>query len=106
MKLSKRDLWRYVNRRIKRLVHHYHVFSVISILFDEIIKDLKQGKSVKIHNFGTLSLQKTNPRWYHNVRKQAMQQSESHYVLRLFLAPAIRKKLCDDVVLDKPSEDN
>lgn len=98
--ISKRDLWRYVNKRIKRLVHHYHVFSVMSILFEEMIADLKRGKGIKIHNFGTLTLEKTTPRWYHNVRKQQMEQSKEHYVLRLRLSPPIRKKLCEDVVVD------
>lgn len=57
--ISKRDLWRYVNRKIKRLIHHYHVFSVISLLFDEMVQDLRDGKEIKIANLGILVLKKT-----------------------------------------------
>lgn len=60
--ISKRCLWRLINKKIKRLIHNYHVFSIISILFEEIIKDLIDGKSIKIHNFGILELVKTKPK--------------------------------------------
>ena len=95
--ISKRDLWLYVNRKIKRLIHHYHVFSVISILFEEMIRDLKDGKEIKITNFGTLVLKDTPPRKYHDVRFRKMMESPGHRVMRLFLAKTIRKKLCDSL---------
>ena len=100
LSISKRDLWRYVNRKIKRLIHHYHVFSVISILFEEMTQDLKNGREIKISNLGTLVLKKTPPRKYHNVKYRRVMQSPGHKVLRLFLAKPIRKKLCDSLDLD------
>jgi nucleoid DNA-binding protein len=101
LSISKRDLWHYVNRKVKRLVHHYHVFSVISILFDEMLKDLKLGKQIKIANFGVLVLKDTLPRKYHDVRFHKVMMSPGHRVLRLFLAKPIRKKLCDELDLDR-----
>lgn len=101
LSVSKRDLWHYVNRKIKRLIHHYHVFSVISILFDEMIKDLKAGKEIKIVNLGTLVLKDTPPRRYHDVRFHKMMESTGHRVMRLFLAKPIRKKLCEFLDLDR-----
>jgi nucleoid DNA-binding protein len=101
LSISKRDLWHYVNRKIKRLIHHYHVFSVISILFDEMIKDLKSGKEIKITNLGTLVLKDTPPRKYHDVRFHKMMESSGHRVMRLFLAKPIRRKLCEFLDLDK-----
>jgi nucleoid DNA-binding protein len=101
LSISKRDLWHYVNRKIKRLIHHYHVFSVISILFDEMIKDLKGGKEIRIANFGTLVLKDTPPRKYHDVRFHRVMESPGHRVMRLFLAKTIRKKLCESLDLDK-----
>lgn len=106
LSISKRDLWHYVNRKIKRLVHHYHVFSVISILFEEMFQDLKNGKEVKIANFGTLVLKDTPPRRYHDVRLRQMMQSSGHRVLRFFLAKPIRKKLCDALDLDSKIKGN
>lgn len=99
--VSKRDLWHYVNRKIKRLIHHYHVFSVISILFDEMIKDLKSGKEIKIANLGVLVLKDTPPRKYHDVRFHRVMESPGHRVMRLFLSKTIRKKLVEALDLDK-----
>ena len=104
--ISKRDLWHYVNRKIKRLIHHYHVFSVISILFEEMVRDLKAGKEIKIVNLGTLILKDTPPRKYHDVRFHRVMESSGHRVMRLFLAKPIRKKMCDSLDLDKKLKDN
>jgi len=101
---SKRDLWHFVNRKIKRLIHHYHVFSVISILFEEMVRDLKAGKEIKIVNLGTLMLKDTPPRKYHDVRFNQVMESPGHRVMRLFLAKPIRKKLCDSLDLDKKAK--
>lgn len=106
LSISKRELWRYVNRKIKRLIHHYHVFSVITILFEEMIKDLQDGKKIKIANFGTLLLKDTLPRRYHDVRFHKVMQSPGYRIIRLFLAKPIRKKLCDSLDLDKKLGDD
>ena len=104
--VSKRDLWHYVNRKIKRLIHHYHVFAVISILFEEMIKDLRADREIKIANFGTLMLKEMPPRKYHDVRLRQVMYSPGHRTMRLFLARPIRKKLCESLDLDKKFEDN
>lgn len=106
LSISKRALWRYVNRKIKRTIHHYHVFSVLTILFDEMIADLLQGKRIKIFNFGTLSLKQLKPRKYFDVRFQRVMQAKAHKILRFTLAPAFRKKLVDHVDLDKTLKDD
>lgn len=105
LSISKRDLWRYVNRKIRRLVHRYHVFAVISILFEEMVKDLQQGKSIKIINLGTLTLKPTKPRWYHHIRLRQMVLSPGHRIMRFTLAPTIHKKLVKLLDLDKTLKD-
>jgi nucleoid DNA-binding protein len=99
--ISKRDLWRYVNRKIKRLLHRYHVLAVIDILFEEMLKDLRQGKSIKVVNLGTITLQPTKPRWYHHVRLRRMVLSPGHRIMRFSLARPIHKKLVELLDLDK-----
>lgn len=94
-------LWHYVNLKIRRIVHHYHVFSVISILFEEMVADLKQGKEIRIFNFGTLSLKKMKPRLYHNVRERKFMYTEGYRILRFSLSNKIRKKLCQHLDIDK-----
>src|SRR5271155_2927417 len=105
LSISKRDLWRYVNRKIKRLVHRYHVFAVISILFEEMARDLRRGKSIKVTNLGTITLQPTKPRWHHHVGLRQMVLSPGHRVMRFLLAKPIHKKLVDFLDLDKTLKD-
>lgn len=104
--ISKRDLWHYVNRKIKRLIHHYHVFSVISILFDEMVQDLREGKEIKIKNLGIFVLKKSGPRRYHDVRFGKIMESPGYRVMKLFLAKSIRKKLRESLDLDKKIKEN
>jgi nucleoid DNA-binding protein len=98
--ISKRNLWTYVNCKIQRVVNHLHVFAVISILFEEMVKDLRAGQSIKIANFGTLQLKEMRPRKYHHVYLRKIMESPGHRAMRLFLADKIRKKLCEFVRLD------
>lgn len=102
--ISKRVLWRYVNRKIKHAINHYHVFSVITILFDEMISDLIKGKTIKIFNLGALTLKQMKPRKYFDVRFQKVMNSEGHKILRFVLAPAFKKKIVAHVQLDKTSK--
>lgn len=103
--ITKRILWRYVNKKIKRSIHHYHVFSVITILFEEIIKDLKLGKDVKIFNFGTLSLKKLPPRKYHDINARQVKQASSHKILRFVLSNKLRNILRDHLDMEATFKD-
>jgi nucleoid DNA-binding protein len=98
--VSKRYLWRHVNIKIKRAIHHYHVFSVISILFEEMTKDLLAGKEVKIANFGSFILKQMPARKYFNVNLQKMTESPGNKIMRLFLTKKLRTKLCNFLDLD------
>lgn len=103
--VSKRTFWQYVNRKMNRVIHHFHVLSVITILFEEMIADLKAGKTIKIHNLGSLSLNQMKPRKYFDVRLQRVVLSEGKKVLRMKLARIIRNKLIERVNLDTPKGD-
>jgi len=104
--IDKRKLWRYVNKKINRSIHYYHVLSVISILFDEMIKDLRSEKNIKIYNFGTLLPKTMNPRKYFNVRYQKVMESSGNRILRFILSPKIRKKIINNLDLDKTLKDD
>jgi len=106
LSINKRILWKYVNLKIKRAIHHYHVFGVITILFDELLKDLKNGKEIKIFNFGTLVLKDTKPRRYHNVVRKQIMLSKGHRIFKFSLARQIRKKICEHLDLDKTFKDD
>jgi len=101
--ITKRKLWHYVNLKIKRAIHHYHVFSVISILFEELLIDFQNKKEVKIHNFGTFSLKTLKSKKYFDLFKLAVLDSTPKRILRFTLAPRIRKKILRH--LDTPDKD-
>jgi nucleoid DNA-binding protein len=101
LSINKRMLWQYVNRKIDHAIHYYHIFGVITILFDEMVKDLKNGKKIKIFNFGLLELKEMKPRKYHDVNKHQVLMSKGHRILRFTLAPRISKKLRARLDLDK-----
>ena len=104
--VSKRSLWKVVNKKIKKTIHYYHVFSVISILFEEILKDLREEKELKVFNFGTLVLKKTKPKKYHDVRYHKIMQGEAHKIMKFSLAKKIRNKLCKYLDLDATFKDD
>jgi nucleoid DNA-binding protein len=99
--ISKRYLWRYVNKKISRAIHHYHVFSIITLLFEEILSDLKAGKEIKIDNFGSISLEQMKPRMHFDIVRNEVRLAEGHNILRFFLAKSFKKKLCQELDLDK-----
>jgi nucleoid DNA-binding protein len=91
--ISKKKLWQYVNIKINRTIHHYHVFSVISLLFEEILSELKDKGEIKIHNFGVLSLKHLKPRHYFDITRQQVMRSNGYRILRFTLAPRLKKKI-------------
>jgi nucleoid DNA-binding protein len=74
-------------------------------LFDELIKDLNNGKDIKIVNFGTISLKQMKPRRYHDVRYNKVLQSNGNKILRFSLVTKIRKKICDFLDIDRTFKD-
>ena len=99
--INKRMLWQYVNLKIKRTIHYYHVFGVITILFDEMIKDLKNNQLIRIFNFGTLFLKEMKPRRYYDVKQRKVLLSKGYRILRFRLNPRINKKIRALLNIDK-----
>lgn len=100
--ITKRILWQYVNIKINRVVHTFHVLGVITILFSEMIKDLKGGIEIKIHNLGTLRLVKTKPRIHCDItRGNAPVLSKGYKKLDFQMTPRIKKKLRGSLDIDK-----
>lgn len=104
--ISKRNLWKIVNKKVKRFIHHYHVFAIITILFEEMLVDLKNSKDIKILNLGTISLKNMKPRHYHNVVEKKVMLSTPHKILRFKLFSKIKKKICKHLDIDKTFKDD
>jgi nucleoid DNA-binding protein len=91
LKVNKRKLWRFISRDVKHFVHNLHIFAVISILVDEILKDLKEGKEIKIVNFGTLKIEKTKPKKFRNIKTAKFEISKPKNKLKLKLSRRLKK---------------
>jgi nucleoid DNA-binding protein len=59
---NKRKLYSLICKDLNHIIHHLHIFSVINILIEEIIIDLKSGKEIDIGNFGIFSLKELKPK--------------------------------------------
>lgn len=99
--ITKRMFWRYVNVKLNRSIHHYHVFSVISMLFDEMLQDLKDGKEIRIFNFGSITLEDTKPRLYHDVTQRKFVLSKKHKILKFKLREKFKKIFLENIDVDK-----
>lgn len=99
--ISKRDFWRYVNRKFRKLFHHYHIYNIINILFDEMIKDLKSGKTINIFNFGKLRLQQNMPRKHFDVVTRQVEISKSNNIMKFDLSSKIKNKVRQHLDLSK-----
>ena len=99
-RIDKRKLWRLINKKTKSIVQSYHVFSVIQILFEELLIDLKAGKKIKIHNFGTLSLKKFKSRVYMHIITKEIAESEGRRKLLFKISAKLKDKILKYIDLD------
>ena len=104
--ISKKTFWKYVNEKINRSIHHYHVFSVISILFEELVSDLLNNKEIKIFNFGKLKLSPPRMKKYFNVVSRSMKESPGNRLLKFSLSPKLKKRLVRSLDVDRTFPDN
>lgn len=100
--IGKKQLWRHVNIKINRSIHHYHVFAVLNLLFEELMKDLADGKQIEIIGLGKFGLKQGSPRNFFNIWTQKMAHSAGHKILKFTLTKKLQKTLRDYWDLDKP----
>lgn len=101
VEFSKRLLWRYVNKKLRKVVHTYHVFAILSILIEELILDLKNDKEIKIFNFSKIYLHKTKPRKYFDVRYQKIMESQGSKIIKIELSKKLKNKLVKYLHIDE-----
>lgn len=106
MVFSKDQFWKYVNQVIGYTVDYRHVLGIISVLFDEMSKDFKEGKDIKIHNFGTFSVEKLAARNYFDFRfKKTLLSAGTKRQIKFTFIPAIYEKLHSFIDPDKTFAD-
>lgn len=103
--IDKKKLWKYVNLKLNRSIHHLHVFAVIDILFEEIQNDLKNEKEIIIDNFGILFLKKLKPRRFFDITKRMVVDSPNSYnIIRFNLLNSFKKRITKLLDIEKSKE--
>jgi nucleoid DNA-binding protein len=100
--IIKRVLHEHVHLRLRGFFHRFQVLDVLTILLEEMIRDLKEGKEIKIHNLGTLQLVKTKPRMHCDITQgNRSVLSKGSWRLQFQLLDRIAKRLRGLIDLDK-----
>ncbi len=66
--VSKQALFRLVHQKVKQLLTRNHVLTICEILFEEILKDINNDKTVMIYNFGKFYMEKKNIREFYSYK--------------------------------------
>lgn len=99
--IDKRDLIKHVNLKINRSIPSIHVYSVVSILIDELLQDLKNNKDIEIFNFGKIYFSVKEPfRIFDYVNKKHTLTKRYKY-LKFKIAKELRDKIIEYLDVSK-----
>lgn len=84
-KIKKYKLIQLVSKKIEYSIHQLHILSVVNIFIEEMMKDLKNDKKIKIINFGTFELNKIKPKKIQNIITKKPQITKQTNALRFKL---------------------
>lgn len=104
MNINKDKFWSLLTKETNRFVHSFHIMAVMSILIDEIRKDLVAGKDIKIANFGTFKLKQTNQRNFKSVVTNNIETSKRKNKLELKLMPKLARYIARKIDEDLKDE--
>ena len=89
--IDKKKLWRLIIKDLNYSIHISHIFSVINILIDELIRELKSGKEISIKNFGVFKIKTLKPKKIISVRTGKVKFVERTKALRFVIAKRLTK---------------
>lgn len=101
--ITQLHLSRWVKKRIK-FANLTQIKSIISLLMEEISKDLLSGKELNIFNFGKMWMAPPKPKKYFNVFTQQVEFSNGNFKLKFKIFDKIRYKILEMLDLDKTFE--
>ena len=99
--ICRAKLWHYVCAKINYVIHSAHVFAVIEILIEEMVKDLMEDKEIRIYNFGIIKLKRMPDRNHYDFIKKDFTITPGHRILRFVIFDKIKRKLCKLLDVDK-----
>lgn len=103
-KYTKRKLWLFLLKELNHSIHNAHVYSVINILIEELIKDLVAGKKIKIINFGSFFLKELKPRKFLDFATRHLKISGPSKTLRFKISENLSEFINSVKVCDKEQD--
>jgi nucleoid DNA-binding protein len=91
--VNKRKLWSLIIKDINYIIHYSHVFSVINILIDELVKELRNDKEIHIGNFGRFKLVDLKPKKIINIATGKIKFVKKTKALRFKISKKLIKLL-------------
>lgn len=92
-RFTKNKLWGLVSKKLNYSIHRLHILSIINILIDEMIKELKQGNEIKIPGFGTFTVNELKPKKIRSVVSKKIKFAQRTKSLRFRLSRTLSKYL-------------
>jgi nucleoid DNA-binding protein len=99
-RISKYNFLKYVSKKSGYTIHKLHIFAIINILIDEMIKELKTGKPIKIEGFGTFHLNSLKPKKIRSVYSKKIKFAQKTKSLRFKLTKDLSKYLIEKSIKD------
>lgn len=88
---NKKKLHYLICKDLNHIIHHLHIFSVINILIEEIIKELKADNKINIGNFGIFSIKTIKPKKIVSITNKEIKFVDRTKVLRFNIARKLLK---------------
>ncbi len=100
--INKKNISLLITKKLNNNISYKNISDVISIFFEELFKELKTGKKIKIKNFCSFKLEKTKPRRYFNYWTKQFAISKGRPQFKIQLSYSLRKKISKHLDLFTP----
>lgn len=104
IRYKKSDLIKLISKKVK--INKLHTLSVVNILIEEIITELKNNNKIIIRNFGYFIVNKLKPKKIKSIVNNKIKFVNSTYALRFRLYENIYNLIKQSVENEKKSKNN
>ena len=103
--LYKKDLCDAVYHHLDNKIDYTHIVSIISILMEEMVKDLFNKGKFYIGNFGWFIFKRLPPRGYFNFQTGKVERSEGNKILRFKINKKLKRNILDNLDIARTFDD-
>lgn len=91
MAVNKYELIKRVGTRLNHRFGKLHLRNVVALFLDEFVQELRAKKVIRIPNFCSFSIEKSEQRFFHNIQTRKVMKSKGKHLLKIRLAPSLRR---------------